>query len=227
MFQPASFLESTNLRPDAIQPDIEKLCGEAVKYKMAAVCVHPYRLATARSIVVGTGVNLCAVIGFPLGAEGMDSKVYTAAWALDNGADELDMVMNLGAWKDKDLATVTGEIEGILALKKQYNFIFKLIVETALLDESELAQIVKILNHSGVDYIKTSTGFAARGVSLTDLEIIKKHKADSLKIKAAGGIRDWDFALALIEAGADRLGTSSAGKLLEEYLAKASDSLAT
>ena len=168
----ACFLDSTDLRPDATEKDIEDLCTEAVKYKMAAVCIHPYRIRAARRILSGTGIKLAAVIGFPLGADGMENKVYSAARALDYGADELDMVINIGAWKDKNCDAVKREIDGVLALKGQREFIMKLIVETALLSRSELAQITRFVNATGVDYIKTSTGFSNRGVILEDIKEI-------------------------------------------------------
>jgi deoxyribose-phosphate aldolase len=213
----ASFLDSTDLRPEARKIDIETLCREAVKYSMAAVCVQPARLASARPILMGSPVHLCTVIGFPLGADGQESKSYAAAKALEYGADELDMVINIGAIKDNDFAAVIREIEAVLVLKQQRDFLLKLIVETALLNELELARITEYISQTEADYIKTSTGFSSRGVSLEDIQIINRYKSDALMIKAAGGIRDINFAMELLQAGVNRLGSSSAGKLLEEY----------
>lgn len=213
----AAYIESTNLRPEASQSDLENLCREAVKYQMAAVCVNPCRLILAKRLLAGSDVKLCTVIGFPLGAEGLESKVYSAAQALENGADELDMVINIGAVKDEDYDTVIREVEAVLALKKQRKFSLKVIVETALLTGIELATLTIYLSQTNADYIKTSTGFASRGVSLEDIEIINGHKEEGLKIKASGGIRDLGFALDLLAAGVNRLGTSQAVKLIEEY----------
>ncbi|NMC27325.1 MAG: deoxyribose-phosphate aldolase [Syntrophomonadaceae bacterium] len=213
----AAFLDSTDLRADASAAEIEALCREAVQLNMAAVCVHPYRLKLAQSILGGSGVKLCTVIGFPLGAEGLESKVYAAEKALAQGADELDMVINIGAVKDEDYFTVMREIEAVLALKSKYRFLLKAIVETALLTGPELATLTIYLSQAGADFIKTSTGFAARGVNLEDIEIIKGHREETLKIKASGGIRDLNFALELIEAGVERLGTSAAGQLVQQY----------
>jgi deoxyribose-phosphate aldolase len=213
----ASFLDSTNLRPEARESDIETLCREAVKYKMAAVCVNPCRLLLAGRLLAGSEVKLCTVIGFPLGADGLESKVCSAARALEYGADELDMVINIGAVKDEDYDLVIREVEAVLALKKQQDFILKVIVETALLTGTELAMLTIYLSQTGADYIKTSTGFASRGVSLEDIEIINGHKEEGLKIKASGGIKDLDFALELLQAGVTRVGTSQARNLIEEY----------
>jgi deoxyribose-phosphate aldolase len=216
----ASFLDSTNLRPEASKDDIKTLCMEAVKYKMAADCVHPYRLPLAKQLLVGSDVKLCTVIGFPLGAEGLAGKTFSAAQALEEGADEIDMVINIGAVKDKDYAAVIREIDAILALKKKQDFTLKVIVETAMLDVAELSMITKYISQTAADYIKTSTGFACRGVNMADIEIINMHKSKGLKIKASGGVKDLTFALELISEGVSRLGTSNAAKLAEEYIKK-------
>lgn len=213
----ASYLDSTNLKPQATQKDIAALCEEAARLQMAAVCIHPCRLPQAQAILPGTGVRLCTVIGFPLGAEGRNSKVFSAACALEDGAEELDMVINLGALKDGDYGKVEEEVKSILKLKNDYYFILKVIVETALLSHTELITLTRMLGDCGADFIKTSTGFSSRGTSLEDIQIINAHRPAGLKIKAAGGIRELDFALQLIAAGADRLGSSNAGRILEEY----------
>jgi deoxyribose-phosphate aldolase len=213
----ASFIDSTNLRPEARASDIDTLCREAVKYKMAAVCVNPGRLLQARKLLGDSGVKLCTVVGFPLGADGLENKVCAAANALEYGADELDMVINIGAVKDEDYTAVIREVEAVRALTKKRDFILKVIVETALLTGMELAMLTIYLSQTGADYIKTSTGLASRGVSLEDIEIINGHKEEGLKIKASGGIKDLDFALDLLRAGVTRLGTSQAVCLIEEY----------
>lgn len=215
----ASYFDSTDLRPQATREDIILLCKQAAHYQMAAVCVQPYRAALAHEILDKTSVNVCTVIGFPLGAGGMETKVYQAQESLRHGANELDMVINLGALKDQDDKTVKSEIEQILCLKQDYSFILKVIVETALLSQQELVDMTCLLNDIGADYIKTSTGYSSRGVSLEDIKCIAEHRAPHLKVKASGGIRSLDFALDLIEAGADRLGSSSAVAILEAYQA--------
>jgi deoxyribose-phosphate aldolase len=213
----ASFLDSTNLRPEASRSDIEVLCREAASYKMAAVCVQPYRLALAERLLSATTVRLCTVIGFPLGADGWSAKHYSSVQALEDGADELDVVINLGAVKDQDFLTVGQEIDKILSLKNKYDFVLKIIVETALLTSKELIGLTGLINASGADFIKTSTGFASRGVSLEDIYTINTHKSSRLQVKASGGIQNLSFALKLIDLGVNRLGTSKAVLLLEEY----------
>ena len=213
----ASYLDSTNLKADATANDIRNLCVEAAKLHMAAVCIQPYRLALACDLLQGSGVKRCTVIGFPLGADGLQSKLYLAAQALADGADELDMVMNLGALKDGDYAKVEAEIKALVELKKEQDFLLKVIVETALLSREELIMVTHMISASGADYIKTSTGFSTRGASLEDIKIIVAHREPHLKIKAAGGIKELDMALQLIQAGADRLGSSNAVFLLEEF----------
>ncbi len=213
----AAYLDSTNLKPDATRKDIYRLAEEAVKYGMAAVCVQPCRLDNARFVLTGSKVKLCTVVGFPLGAEPVQIKKYAAKQALKSGAEELDMMINVGAVKDGDYISPEKEIKGILELRADYDFILKVIVETALLDPGELAIITRVVGECGADYIKTSTGYSSRGASLEDIELIAANKSETLKIKASGGIRELDFALNLIAAGVDRIGSSVAGQLVEEY----------
>lgn len=205
----AGYIDATNLKPEASSDDIKILCEEAVKYNMAAVCVNPHRLSLAVSILKGTPVKPCTVIGFPLGAELPKIKKLQALEALRGGALELDMVMNIGAFKDGDYELVKREIEDLLSLKQDFPYLLKVIVETALLSEKELMIATKLVSETGADFIKTSTGFSTCGVVMNDIEIIKANRREDLKIKASGGIKDRDFAVSLIDAGVDRLGTSS------------------
>lgn len=216
----AKYLDSTNLKAEAKEQDIIILCKQAELYKMKAVCINPYRLTTAAKYLAGSPVKICTVIGFPLGAEHSKNKLNAALMALQQGADELDMVMNIGAFLDKNFKQVTGEIQEILLLKNDFPFILKVIVETALLNKTELAHITALLSDTGADYIKTSTGYSSRGVSMEDISIINAHKSQDLKMKASGGVRELDFALQLIAAGVERIGSSNAVQLLEEYRQK-------
>ena len=213
----ACYFDSTNLNPDAAREDINNLCSEAVRLQMAAVCVNPYRLKTVVENLEGTMVNKCTVIGFPLGADTPENKALMARSALLLGADELDMVINLGAVKDGDYHIIVQEIKALGQLKKDFNFLLKIIVETGLLTEKELAAITRMVSDSQADFIKTSTGFSARGASLADITTIKLYKSEKLRIKASGGIRTLESALAFIEAGAERIGSSNAGAIIEEY----------
>ncbi|MGI6453000.1 MAG: deoxyribose-phosphate aldolase [Syntrophomonadaceae bacterium] len=213
----ASYLDSTNLKPDAGEKEIADLCRQARQLGMAAVCINPFRVPQAVSILSASQVKVCTVIGFPLGADRLSTKVYSADQALRMGAQELDMVINIGAVKDRRLNMVEKEIKSILRMKEDRPFLLKVIVETALLDEKELAVLTRLVSDSGADFIKTSTGLSSRGVNLRDLEIIKQNKSPGLKIKASGGIKSLDFACELLQAGADRLGSSNASGLVEEY----------
>ncbi|MDD4803487.1 MAG: deoxyribose-phosphate aldolase [Syntrophomonas sp.] len=217
MINLASFLDSTNLKPEANEDDIHCLCMEAVRYEMAAVCINPYRLALAGKLLADSKVKLCTVIGFPLGADGLKYKIYSASMALDNGADELDLVINIGAVKDRNYKIAGNEIDSMLALKSKRDFIAKIIVETALLTEAELITLIGLINDSGADFIKTSTGFSSRGVSLGDINIINAYKSKHLQVKASGGIKSLALAMELLDLGVNRLGTSSATRLINEY----------
>lgn len=212
----ASYLDSTNLKSDSTYPDIVKLCNEAKFYKMAAVCVLPHRVKPARDLLNDSEVKVCTVIGFPLGAEVLAVKVFAARQALRDGAGELDLVINIGAVKDGDYDLVEEEVRAVLALKNEYAFILKVIVETALLSSNELIHLTALLSQVKCDFIKTSTGFADRGVSIEDIMVINAHKSKDLKIKASGGIKTRDFARQLLKLGVDRIGTSSAVSIIEE-----------
>lgn len=214
----ACYMDSTNLKPEVRESEIRTLCEEAVNYEMAAVCILPCRLAVARELLTGTKVKLCTVVSFPLGAELLSTKTYAAREALNAGADELDVVINIGAVKDKRFRKVEREIQELVRLKNDYEFLLKIIVETALLEKYELAYLTEIISNAGADFIKTSTGFSSRGVSMEDIETIKRHRSSELKIKASGGIRELDFALQLVNAGVERIGSSSAGYLVEEFI---------
>ncbi|HZK43823.1 MAG TPA: deoxyribose-phosphate aldolase [Syntrophomonadaceae bacterium] len=211
----ASYLDSTNLKSDSSRQDIVELCTEAEFYEMASVCVLAHRVSLASNLLKDTGVKTCTVIGFPLGADNIVTKVFATEQALKDGAEEIDMVINIGAVKDGDYNLVEKELQSVLELNKTYEFVLKVIVETALLTEKELINLIKLISRMECDYIKTSTGFATRGVSVKDIEIINQHKSEALKVKASGGIKGLDFALELINLGVDRIGTSSAKNIIE------------
>ena len=208
------YMDSTLLRSSATQEEIEKLCSDAKEYSFATVCVNPCYVSLANELLKDSDVKVCTVIGFPLGSNTTKIKVEEAKDAIKNGADELDMVINVGVLKDKNYDYIKNEI--IELRKATENKVLKVIVETCYLDEDELAVMTKICNETGVDFIKTSTGFGTRGASLEDIEIINKYKDDKLKVKASGGIRTKEDALKYIELGVSRIGTSNAKKMMEE-----------
>lgn len=202
-----NYIDYTNLKAYATKEDIKKLCEEAVKFHFVSVCVNPCYVELAKELLEGTNVNVCTVIGFPLGANLLAVKEYEAISAVELGADEIDMVINIGALKDKDYDYIKEEIETIR--DSIGGKTLKVIIETCYLTEEEIKKMVEICNDTFVNFIKTSTGFGPRGASLEDIGIINKYKNDVLEIKASGGIKTYDDAINFIEAGVTRIGTSS------------------
>ncbi len=201
------YIDHTNLKMDATSKDIAKLCSEAIEYGFETVCVHPYYVSLAKDLLKGTNIGVCTVIGFPLGMNTPKTKAFEAIDAVENGADEIDMVINVGALKDKDYDYVKSEIEEVRDSADGKTL--KVIVETSLLTEEEIIKMTEICNETFVNFIKTSTGFGKRGASLEDIKIMAKHRNEVLEIKASGGIKTFDQMNELIEAGATRIGTSS------------------
>lgn len=207
------YIDHTNLNNTATLKDIEKLCNEAIKYKFASVCVYPYYVTLAHNLLKKSNVDVCTVIGFPSGMSTTETKVFEAINAVENGADEIDMVINISALKNKDYDYVKNEIEEIRdAIDGK---VLKVIIETCLLTKEEIIKMTEICNETFVNFIKTSTGFSDYGARVEDVELINKYKNDVLEIKASGGIRSFETASDMINAGATRLGTSSGVKIME------------
>ena len=203
------YIEHTLLKQDATKEDLIKLFDEAKKYNFHCFCVNPVKVKLAQECLKLTDVRVCCVIGFPLGATPTEVKVYEAAIALRDGAEELDMVMNLGAFKDKDYAEVKKDISTVKSIS---TVPLKVIIETDLLTQEEIKTATQLVVESGADFVKTSTGFLKNGVGakVEDIKIMAEiAHANDVMVKASGGIKTKEQALALIEAGADRLGTSS------------------
>lgn len=208
-----SYIDYTNLKMDATIKDIEKLCDEARKYHFIAVCVHPYYVPFAKKALEGSTVQIATVVGFPLGMNTKEVKVYEAIEAVNEGADEIDMVVNVGALKDKDYDYVKEEIEEIRdAIDGK---VLKVIIETSLLTEDEIIKMTEICNETYVNFIKTSTGFGSRGVNEDDIKTINNHKNDILEIKASGGIKSLEDVNKYLEMGVTRIGTSHAVEIIE------------
>jgi len=206
-------IDHTNLKAFATIEDITKLCEEAITYNFKTVCVNPYYISLAKDILKDTSVEVCTVIGFPLGMNSKETKVYEAIDAVSKGADEIDMVINIGALKDKEYEYVKSEIEEIR--DSIGGRTLKVIIETCYLTEEEIVKMTEICNEAFVNFIKTSTGFGTRGCSVEDVRIMNEHRNETLEIKASGGIKDYNTALEMLEAGATRLGTSSGVKIME------------
>ena len=207
------YIDHTNLKMDAKTSDIEKLCKEAIEYGFESVCVHPYYVPLAKELLENTNINVCTVIGFPMGMNSPKTKAFEAVEALELGADEFDMVINVGALKDKDYDYVKKEIQGVQDVIDGKTL--KVIVETSLLTDDEIIKMTKICNETFVNFIKTSTGFGKRGASLNDVKLMNKYKSDVLEIKASGGINNFKQMDELIKAGATRIGTSHGVEIMK------------
>ena len=217
------YIDHTNLKADATIRDIEKLCDEAVKYKFASVCVSPYYVPLAHELLEDSNVNVCTVIGFPLGQNTTSTKAYEAIEAINNGADEIDMVINIAALKNEDYDYVKEEIEEIR--DSIDGKVLKVIIETCYLTQKEITKMTEICNKTFVNFIKTSTGFGTGGATFEDVALMKKYVGDEVEVKAAGGIRDADTFIKMIENGATRIGTSAGVSIIEELKKKAVDGI--
>ncbi|NIA23857.1 MAG: deoxyribose-phosphate aldolase [Proteobacteria bacterium] len=200
----ASYIDHTLLKPEATSYDIRKLCTEAKEYKFKAVCVNPYYVRLASQELRGTGIEIASVVGFPLGATPGENKIVEAKRAIDNGATEIDMVINIGALKDSNTDMVRKKIEGIVSL----GVTTKVIIEICLLSDKEKVIATQIAKDAGASFVKTSTGFSKGGATLRDVALLKYIAGEEMKVKAAGGIRNFATAQAMIFAGADRIGAS-------------------
>ena len=214
------YFDHTLLKPEATEGDIKKLCEEAKEYGFASVCVNGCYVPLAASLLDGSDVKVAAVAGFPLGASSPEVKAFEANDALENGADEIDMVINVGALKDKRYSVLEDEISTLAGLCNEYRAVLKVILETCLLTDNEIMQACRLAKKSGADFVKTSTGFSSRGASVRNVQVMKKAVGDSVKIKASGGIRTLADAQAMIKAGADRLGCSASVQIMKEYMAE-------
>jgi deoxyribose-phosphate aldolase len=205
-------VDHTLLKQTSTWEDIKKLCDDAIKCNTASVCIPPCFVKQAKEYV-GDKMKICTVIGFPNGYNLTKVKMYETEQAVEDGADEIDMVINVGKLKEKNYDYILNEINGIKS--KCNGRILKVIIETCLLTEEEKIKMCEIVSQSDADYIKTSTGFSTGGATLEDIELFKKHMKNGKKIKAAGGIKNFDDAEEFVKAGADRLGTS---RLVAEML---------
>lgn len=203
----AGYIDHTLLKPEATEAQIEELCREAVKYSFYSVCINPSYVKTAAKSLQGSAVRICCVIGFPLGATTTAVKAFEAAEALENGAAEIDMVIHVGALKDKREEYVMSDIAAVV--KAAAGCPVKVIIETGLLTEDEKVLACKLAKKAGASYVKTSTGFGPGGATVADVLLMRETVGPDLGVKASGGVRDLDAALQMIEAGATRIGTSS------------------
>ena len=203
----AAMIDHTLLKPEVTPAQIEKLCAEAAEYHFASVCVNPVYIPLAARLLKGTGVKVCCVVGFPLGAIAPEQKAAEAASCVAMGAEELDMVIHVGAAKAGDWALVQRDIAGVV--KAAAGRTVKVIIETCLLTDEEKVKACEAAKAAGADFVKTSTGFSTGGATTHDIALMRKTVGPEMGVKASGGIRDYATAMAMIEAGANRIGASA------------------
>ncbi len=207
------YIDNSILKPKVSEREVEDFVRESARVGFYAVCVNPYHVKLA-SEVAGGDIKVCSVVGFPLGLSPKEVKLHEALRAVEEGAQELDVVMNISAFKSGRYSYVEEELK---ALKRESGSVVKVIIETCYLSDEEKVRATELCLSAGVDFVKTTTGFGPSGATLEDVRLLKRVAGDRLKVKASGGIRDLKTALAMIEAGADRLGTSSGFKIYKEY----------
>jgi len=212
----ASTIDHTLLKPDATRANIEELCREAALFKFATVCVNPTWVALASRLLAGTGVGVCSVVGFPLGATTPDVKGYETRRAIFDGATEIDMVINIGALKSGDLRMVERDIESVTTPCRDCGALSKVIIEAALLTDEEKITACTLAKAAAADYVKTSTGFASGGATVADVALMRRVVGAEMGVKAAGGVRDLESVKAMIAAGATRVGASAGVKIVQQ-----------
>jgi deoxyribose-phosphate aldolase len=212
----ASLIDHTLLKPEATDDDIKKLCEEAARYRFASVCVNPAWVRVAACSLAGTGVPVCTVIGFPLGATLSDVKAYEARRSIFDGAREVDMVINIGALRSGDDCLVEHDIRSVVEVAHEYNVTCKVIIETALLTDDEKVRACVAAKNAGADFVKTSTGFSKGGATVADIALMRRTVGSDIGVKASGGVKGLDDARALVEAGATRIGASVGVKIAQE-----------
>jgi deoxyribose-phosphate aldolase len=212
----AKLIDHTQLQPDATEAQIEQLCREAKQYRFASVCVNPTWVPLARNLLVDSLVKVATVVGFPLGANVPEVKAFETERAVQNGAHEIDMVINIGRLKSGDHQIVFQDVTSVVAVARRSGALVKAIIETALLTEEEKVAACVLAQAGGVDFVKTSTGFSKGGATVADVALMRRVVGPNLGIKAAGGIRSLQTLQEMVAAGATRIGASSSVKIMEE-----------
>lgn len=212
----AALIDHTILKPETTSAQIRQLCEEALQYKFASACMNPFFVPFAAELVRGSAVKICSVAGFPLGATTTDAKVFETQEAIQHGADEIDMVMNVGALKSGDDAVVADDIRRVADACHRGNAICKVILENCLLTDEEKVRACKIAVLAGADYVKTSTGFNASGATVDDVALMRATVGPKIGVKASGGIRTLEDLQKMVAAGATRIGTSSGVRIMHQ-----------
>lgn len=216
----ASYIDHTILKPNATREDVKRICQEAKTYNFASVCVNQYYTKFVSEQLKGSDVKVCTVIGFPLGANDSVVKGFETKRAVEDGAHEIDMVINIGALKDKDYDYVRNDIKEVV--NHSGDALVKVIIETCLLTDEEKVKACELSVEAGANFVKTSTGFSTGGATIEDVALMKKTVGDKAKVKASGGVRDYDGAMAVINAGADRIGASAGIAIINNENSKGS-----
>jgi deoxyribose-phosphate aldolase len=206
-------IDHTALKPDTKKEAITTLCKEAKQHEFASVCVNPTWVSYCAELLKGTSVKVCTVIGFPLGANTPETKAFETADAIKNGADEIDMVINIGALKDQNYDLVEKDIKAVVEAANEK--CVKVIIETCLLTKEEIVKVCTIAHDAKATFVKTSTGFSTGGATIEDVALMKKTVGDALEVKASGGVRSYQDMVNVVEAGATRIGTSSGISLVQ------------
>ncbi len=212
----ARMIDHTNIKPNATKEDIKKLCNETIEYNFSSACVTPTNVALAHEILGKTNVGVCVVVGFPFGTNKSEIKAFEALVAVEDGAVELDMVLNIGAMKSSEEALVQRDIEGVV--ESADGMVVKVILETALLTDTEKIRACILSKEAGADYVKTSTGIGYPGANAHDVELIRKTVGLNMGVKASGGIRNLKTTLEMIDAGASKIGTSTGPAILDDLI---------
>jgi deoxyribose-phosphate aldolase len=214
--QLAPFIDHTTLKNVTTIAEVSRICDEALHYRFAAVCIPPYYVQDAKKLLSGSAVKLATVVGFPFGYHHYKTKTEEARLALEEGADELDLVMNLAAFRSNDLAYIETEVEQISALTQSTEKTLKVIIESGVLTDEEIIKCCHLYQHFPVQFLKTSTGYAEKGASVEAVRLMRQHLPGTIQIKASGGIKTAKFARQLIEAGATRLGCSASVAIVND-----------
>ncbi len=212
----AQYIDHTILKPTTTLKEVEALCTDALQYNFKAVCVPPLFLKHASAVLTGSNVQVATVVGFPFGYSCIESKLAEVILSIVDGATEIDMVMNIAALKNNDWQYLASEISTILKPVLAKGITLKVIIESGILTDDEIIRCCDLYGAAGVHFLKTSTGYAEKGATVHAVQLMRKHLADAVKIKASGGIKTLNFAMELINAGADRLGCSSSVQIVQE-----------
>lgn len=215
MTEIASLIDHTILKPEATRQDILRVCGEARDYKFASVCVNSYWVSLVGDRLEGSGVKVCAVVGFPLGANTTEAKVFETKSAIRLGATEIDMVLNVGELRSGDLEAVKVDIAAVAEAAHAHGAILKVILETCLLDDAQKVAACELSVEAGADFVKTSTGFATSGATVHDVELMRRTVGPNIGVKASGGIRTLEDFRKMVAAGASRIGASASVKIVD------------